>query len=193
MKQHVNATIFVLVLAAGAVLLPTSSANAQMQQPRAMRQCKPLHAIAPCQLPTPASFKDTDTWGGPVYGMLDTEFLQGGWSGNDGTQYGDDKVSIFKGGVYTLCFTSGSSWGGPGDCANSFTYEVQAVVVWPGANTLGSYKGIGKIVKGTGRFANASGHLEIAGPFIVWPDASSPLGVYGRGNLEFNGEICGAQ
>ena len=92
-----------------------------------------------------------------------------------------------------VCFASGPVWGGAGDCANSFTYEAQAVVLWPTANALGRYKANARIVKGTGRFASASGHLDIGDPFILWPDANSPFGVYGRRNAEISGNICGVQ
>ncbi len=188
MKRNVTALIFAIALV-GVVLLPVSRSQAQVRH-----TCKPFHAMAQGILPTPNQFEPTDTWGGTVYGTLDGGFLQGGLSGNDGTAYGDDKVSIFRGGRYTVCFASGPVWGGPSDCADSFTYEAQAVVVWPTANLLGSYKAHAKIVKGTGRFAAATGYLKIAeGPFILWSDASSPFGVFGRWNGEFSGSICGIQ
>jgi hypothetical protein len=152
-----------------------------------------LHAIVQFALPTPNQFELTDTWGGPVYGTLPGEFLQGGLSGNDGTAEGDNTVSIFKGGRYKVCFASGAVWGGPSDCGNSFTYEAQAVVIWPTANSLGSYRARAWIVEGTGRFASAGGYLSIGDAFILWPDVSSPFGVYGRWNGEISGNICGVQ
>jgi hypothetical protein len=193
MKRSVSLLISVVALAAGAVLLPVSHSRAQMRQTQMRQQCKPFHAIVQGMLPTPNQFEDTDAWGGTVFGTLDGEFLQGGLSGNDGTAYGDDKVSIFKGGRYKVCFAGGSAWGGPSDCANSFTYEAQAVVIWPTANSLGSYKAHAKIVKGTGRFASASGYLNIGDPFILWPDVNSPFGVYGRWNAEITGNVCDVQ
>jgi hypothetical protein len=144
-------------------------------------------------LPTANQFEPTDTWGGPVYGTLDGEFLEGGMSGNDGTAYGDDKVSVFRGGRYKVCLASGSTWGGPGDCADSFTYEAEAVVIWPTSNSLGSYKAHARIVKGTGRFASAGGYLNVVDPFILWPDVDSPFGVLGRWNGEISGSVCGAR
>ncbi len=131
--------------------------------------------------------------GGTIFGNLGTEFLQGGLSGNDGTEYPHGPISIFKDGSYKVCLTSAVSWGGPSDCVDSFTYKAQSVVIWPAGESLGSYKATAKIVKGTHRFALAYGHLEIAGPFIVWPDPNSRFGVDGRWNAEVNGKICGVQ
>ena len=55
----------------------------------------------------------------------------------------------------------------------------------------GDYKGAAKIVQGTGRFENASGNLDWAGPFIVWsPDGEN---FYGRFNPDIRGNICGVQ
>jgi hypothetical protein len=84
-------------------------------------------------------------------------------------------------------------WGGASDCADSFTYEARAVVLWPTVSSLGSYKAKAGIVKGTGRFASVRGHLDIEGPFILWPDDNSPFGVYGRWNGEISGSVCGVQ
>jgi len=144
-------------------------------------------------LPTPNSFASTDTWGGPVFGNLGNQFLQGGMSGNDGTEHPHGAVSAFNNGLYKLCLTSGTTWGGASDCLDSFTYKAQAVVIWPAGESLGRYAATANIVSGTHRFASASGHLEIAGPFIVWNDPNSVFGVDGRWNGEINGKICGAQ
>jgi len=161
---------------------------------QAQDRCKAFHAFVQGSLPTPNQFASTDTWGGPIFVNLDSGFLQGGLSGNDGTEYPHGPVSIFKGGQYNVCLTSATSWGGPSDCLDSFTYEVaQAVVVWPAGKLLGSYKATANIVQGTHRFASASGQLEIEGPFILWTDANSPFGVSGRWNGEFNGRICSVQ
>ena len=193
MRRNVTALSFGVALAAGVLLLPVPSSYAQMRQAKMRQSCKPFHAVLQEALPTLNQFEATDTWGGTLYGTLDGEFLQGGMSGNDGTQYGDDAVSIFKGGRYKVCFAAGSVWGGAGDCANSFTIEAQAVVIWPAANSLGSYKAHAKIVEGTGRFASARGYLSVWGPFILWPDVNSPFGVYGRWNGEISGNTCGVQ
>jgi hypothetical protein len=186
-RKSIVALTFVFALAFAAVLLPVPGSQAQVQQ-----GCKTFHAIVQGTLPSPNPFASTDTWGGPVHASLAGEFLSGGISGNDGTQYGQGAFSILKDGVYKICFASGAVWGGPSDCSSSFTYHVpQAFVVWPTANWLGSYKSTADIVKGTGRFLSASGHLNIpAGPFILWPDNNS-IGVSGRWNGEIDGEICG--
>jgi len=188
-RKSVVALTLVFALAFAAVLLPVPGSQAQAQQ-----GCKAFHGIVQGTLPSPNQFASTDTWGGPVSASVAGESLSGGLSGNDGTQYGQGAVSVLRGGVYKVCLTSGAVWGGPNDCLDSFTYEVpQAVVIWPAANWLGTYKATANIVKGTHRFASASGRLEVAGPFILWTDANSPFGVSGRWNGELNGSICVVQ
>lgn len=178
--------VFVLVVALVLLIVPGSQAQAR-------QSCKAFHAFVQGHLPTANQFAPTDVWGGPFFANLEGEVLQGGMSGNDGTEYPSGPVSVFRGGQYKVCLTSSPVWGGPSDCLDSFTYNVpRAVVIWPDGKFLGSYQAFANIVKGTGRFASASGQLEIApGPFIVWPDTSSPFGVSGRWSDEFSGRICG--
>jgi hypothetical protein len=186
-RKSTIALTFVVALAFAAVLLPVPGLQAQAQH-----GCKAFHGIVQGSLPSSNQFAPADTWGGPVYASLAGESLSGGLSGNDGTQSGQGTVSVFRNGEYKVCFGTSGAWlGGQGDC---FTYEVpHAVVIWPAANWLGSYKATANIVKGTNRFASASGHLEIAGPFILWTDAGSPFGVSGRWNAELSGSICGVE
>ncbi|MGB0043010.1 MAG: hypothetical protein WCF61_03360 [Terriglobales bacterium] len=191
-RKSVVAVTFVFALALALVLPIVPGSQVQAQQ--SWQSCKAFHAFVQGSLPTSNQFAPTDTWGGPIFVNLDGEFLQGGLSGNDGTEYPHGPVSIFKGGEYKLCLTSAAAWGGPNDCSDSFTYKVpRAVVVWPDGKLLGSYKATANVVKGTGRFASASGHLEIEGPFILWTDPNSPFGVSGRWNGEFSGSVCGVQ
>ena len=180
--------LFVLALVIVLVVAPTSQAQAR-------QSCKAFHAFVHGRLPTPNQFEPTDTWGGPVFVNLDGEFLQGGLSGNDGTENPHGPASIFRGGEYRLCLTSAPAWGGPSDCLDSITYKVpRAVVIWPDGKFLGSYQATANIVTGTHRFASATGQLEIApGPFTLWIDASSPFGVSGRWSAELSGRICGVQ
>ncbi len=186
--KSVVAFTFVFALAFAAILLPVAGSQVQ-----AAGRCKAFHAFVQGVLPTANPFADTDVWGGPIFANLDGEFLQGGLSGNDGTEYPHGPVSIFKGGMYKACLTSAAAWGGANDCLDSFTYKAQAVVIWPAGKFPGSYKATADIVQGTHRFASASGQLEIAGPFIVWDDPNSAFGVSGRWNGELNGRICGVQ
>ena len=87
----------------------------------------------------------------------------------------------------------------PGDppvCTDTLTFEVPNSVFPspPGMIGLGRYNGnTARIVGGTGRFESASGNLNFTGTFIVWPDQSSPIGVFGRTNAELSGNICGVQ
>jgi hypothetical protein len=187
MKRKSVATLtFMFTLVFALVLLIVPGLQGQAKQ-----SCKALHGFVQGMLPTANQFAPTDTWGGPIVVNLNGEFLQGGLSGNDGTEYPHGPVSIFKGGMYKACLTSAAAWGGPNDCLDSFTYKTQAVVIWPTGKFPGSYKASADIVQGTNRFVSASGQLEIAGPFIVWNDSNSMFGVSGRWNGEFNGRICG--
>lgn len=184
-RKSILALTFVFALAFG------SRAQAQ-------HGCKPIHAFVQATLPTSTPIDvNNDTWGGPIYANFAGEFFLGALSGNDGTQLGQGAISIFKGGSYKVCFARSvsSGWGGAqSDCSDSFTYEVpSAFVIWPSADRLGSYSATAKIVKGTGRFQSASGHLSVAGPFVLWPDTNSPFGVYGRWDGELSGSICGVQ
>ena len=187
-RKRVVALTFIFTLVFALVLLIVPGSQGQTKQ-----SCKVFHAVLQFVLPTPNQFSSTDTWGGPIFGNLDTEFVQGGISGNDGTEYPHGPMSIFKDGLYKVCLTSAAAWGGPNDCLDTFTYKPQAVVIWPAGESLGSYKATAKIVKGTNKFARASGHLEISAPFIVWLDPNSVFGVSGRGSAEVNGRICGVQ
>ena len=187
-SKSIIALTFVFALALAAIFLPVAGSTVQAND-----RCQAFHMFVQGTLPTPNQFAPTDTWGGPIFGNLGTGFLQGGISGNDGTEYPHGSYSIFKDGFYKACLTPASTWGGPNDCLDSVTYKAQAFVIWPAGDSLGSYKATAKIVKGTGRFASASGHLEIEGPFIVWPDTNSPFGVSGRWDAQFNGRLCGVQ
>ena len=118
------------------------------------------------------------------HGNLNDQFFQGGLSGNDGTEYPHGPaVSIFKNGEYKVCLTTAAAWAGPSDCADSFTIKVsQAIAIWPARNSLGSYKGTANVMKGTGRFASASGQLENRRPIHpldrpqqpVWSERTQP-------------------
>jgi len=186
-RKSIVAVTFVFALACAAVSLPAPGSLAQAQS-----GCQAIHGFVQATLPTSNQFAPTDVWGGPVYVNLGGDILLGGLSGNDGTQLGQGSVSIFKGGSYKLCLAGPG--GAKGDCHDSFTYEVpNAFVLWPSADRLGLYTATASIGKGTGRFQSASGHLTVGGPFILWPDIQSPVGVYGRWNGELNGSICGVQ
>ena len=104
-RKSVVALTFVFALAFALVLLIVPGSQAQAQS------CKAFHAFVQGSLPTSNQFASTDTWGGPIFVNLDGGFLQGGLSGNDGTEYPHGPVSIFKGGEYKLCLTSAACVG----------------------------------------------------------------------------------
>ena len=189
-RKALAASPILITLASAVVLIPARGSQEQPPQP----DCKAFHALVQGVLPTPNPFAPTDTWGGLVYASLGGESLIGGLSGNDGTLHGEGAAVTFTGGVYKVCFGTGTAWGGASDCANSFTYDVQGSAVWPTADSLGTYRATATITGGTGRFASASGHLTIpAGPFITWPDETSPIKLKGRWNGELSGQVCGVR
>ncbi len=180
---------FIFALAVGALLWPNLGSPA-----RADRGCVAFQAIVQATLPTSTPLAATDIWGGPLYGSLGGELLLGILSGNDGSATGHGKIGQGRGGAYTV--GTGCAPGPLYVCTDSFTYEVSNAV-WPappGKIGFGHYIGnTATIVSGTGRFQNASGNLNISGPFIAWEDSNSPLGVYGRWNSEISGTVCGIQ
>src|ERR1035438_644931 len=103
-RKSVVALTFAFALAFARVLLVVPV--------QAQQSCKAFHAFVQGSLPTSNQFAPTDTWGGPIFVNLDGEFLQGGMSGNDGTEYPHGPFSIFKGGVYKVCLTSEPVWHG---------------------------------------------------------------------------------
>lgn len=175
-SKTVLALIFVFAVGAAAFLLPAVGSRAQAQQ-----ACTPFRAVGQAALPTPHPLLPTDTWGGDVYASLGGEFLSGIFSGNDGDQSWQGAGGTGKNGLYKFVFDS-----------DSFTMEVHAAFGFPpGKVGLGDYRGQGEIVQGTGRFENASGNLQWAGPFIIWsPDGED---FYGRFDPEITGNICGVE
>ena len=187
--KSVVALTLLLAAAVGAFLLLTLGPQAKAQQ-----SCMNIRGIVQATLPSSYPLApDTDVWGGPVFATLGGEPLLGGISGNDGgeSQHGG------RGGLYQVYLCSPDLPGAfsfPPACQDSFTYGVANSVFGfaPGKVGLGEYKGnTAKIISGTGRFQGVSGHLNVAGPYILWNDSSSVFGVSGRWNGEFNGSICG--
>ncbi len=156
------------------------------QGARAQQGCLEIRGIAQAILPSPEPIAPdgVNIWGGPAYFSLGGETLIGVFSGNDGgeSQHGG------RGGHYIVCFPAPNK----PQCGDSFTWEVHNSVFGfaPGKAGLGYSKGnSAKIISGTGRFEGASGNLNIAGPYILWP-ADNLFGVEGRFNGELGGKIC---
>ena len=192
-RKSMIALTLALASAAGAFLLLALGPPAQAQQ-----NGTEIRGIIQATLPSSYPLDPVnDVWGGPVYATLGGEFLVGGISGNDrdASQHGA------RGGRYQvyLCPTSllpNNIHYPPAACPDSFTYEVANSVFGfvPGKVGLGAYKGnSAKIVSGTGRFQGASGNLNLAGPYILFSDPTSPWGISGRWNGEFSGTIYGAR
>ena len=178
------ALLFVFVIAVVGVGLPGPSSQAQVG-------CTKFEAIVQGILPSPLPLVGGDSWGGPIYASLGGEFLAGNISGTEeGTAHGT--AGHGRGTTYKVCFGPV----GPDQCKDSFTYEAVNAVwpVQPGKVGMGYYQAnSAKIVEGSGRFQFASGNLNVAGPFIVWPDSNSIFGIDGRWNAEIKGNICGVQ
>lgn len=191
-RKNVVALTLMFLLAAGAFLLFVPGPQASAQQ-----NCTEIRALL--QLTLPSSYMlapATDVWGGPAFATLGGEPLVGGISGNDGEGFRHGA----RGGQYQVYLCSTNLYPKalelPPACQDSFTYEVPTSVFGsiPGKAGLGKYQGnTAKIISGTGKFADASGNLNVAGPYIVWEDSNSLFGVSGRGNLELSGKICGVQ
>jgi hypothetical protein len=177
-----------LALAVGLLILLALAPSAQAQS-----NCRAFRAISHATLPAALPLKEPDIWGGPVWGFLEgPELLIGLYSGNDGTDYWrgvGGSIGQGKGGSCTFAFNPDAQ----GRFQDTFTtYVTNAVFpIVPGKIGLGSYQGTHKIVSGTGRFASASGNLLMVGPWLVWPDPTSPFsGLYGRYSAEISGFIC---
>ena len=189
MKQLKRAVVTVaMAFAVGGVFRPTY-ASAQGQS-----GCRPFQAIAQATLPSSTPVGLTrDVWGGPVYGMLGEEFVFGLMSGHDGVRESNASIGQKRDGSYMVGFNCQLGADGKYTCQHTFTYEV-ANAVYTQPPGFGRYSGnAAKIVSGTGRFRFATGNLNINGPFIAWPDATSPLKASGRWNPELSGFICGVE
>jgi len=176
-RKTILTLIFVFAAAVAAFLLPALGPRAQAQQ-----ACTEFRAIGHATLPTPHPLSDTDTWGADVWGTLGGQLLSGYVTGNDGNTSGHGVTGMGTNGSYTYVFGT-----------DTIVVEI-AHAAWPfppGKAGLGYYRGAGKIVQGTGRFANASGNIDWAGPFMVWtPDGTN---YQGRFNPEIRGNICGVE
>ena len=196
----------ILTLAIAALLWPSAAAQVRRIRPHRVASasphilasqtetqsnCKVFVGIAHASLPSSTPIADTDTWGGPLYATIGSDFLgtKAVLTGNDGeeTWYEQDMLGVGKGGAYTVCTDYPT-------CSNSFTYTVP-FAVFPGPpDSLMTYTGYGiTIVKGTGRFAGASGSLSVKGPANAWADDASPFGASGKWSSEITGSICGIQ
>jgi len=190
-RKSVIAFTFVFVLACAAIFSPVAGSQVQAQQN--WQNCKAFHAFVQGSLPTTNQFAPTDTWGGPIFVNLDSGFLQGGLSGNDGTEYPHGPVSIFKGGEYKLCLTSASAWGGASDCLDSFPYKVpRAVVVWPAGNSLAATRPREYCARNPSIRVcfGANGDRR---PIHSLDRCQQSVWRSGRWNGEFSGRICGVQ
>ena len=208
--KHIMTVVpgFVLTLALGALFWPGHDAQAQAQrgprlrvrstvghtatvQPSAQAACKPFAGVAQATLPTSTPVATTDTWGGPLFALLGGELLgpKAVLSGNDGDEawYEDETLGTGRGGQYTVCLNHPT-------CSDTFTIGIPVAVFPIPSSDLGTYLAYNvTIVKGTGKFAAATGDLKFRGTFIAWPDDSSPIGISGRWYPEIWGTICGIQ
>jgi hypothetical protein len=124
-------------------------------------------------------------WGGPVVVAIGEEVLEGMVSTvvipirNPNPGVGKD-----RGTQYLYDFGNG----------NTFTLELQSTGVFPfppGKSPFGYYRDMSRIVAGTGRFANASGHVVQMGPFVVWFRVPGDFSTFmARYTPELHGRIC---
>lgn len=196
MKRTLFMTLgFIVALAVGGLLLPTLGSQAN-----AGSNCKSFAALGHAVLTSSTPLALTDTWGGPIFIMLQDQFLglTSVLSGNDGEEIWRQHMGAGKGGSYTVgvnC-SAPSAPGGLYFCPDTFTYEVPKAVFPspPGQAGIMFYMGnTAKIVGGTGKFYGASGNLNVRGPAIAWVDPASSIGFSGRWSPEISGNICGIQ
>jgi hypothetical protein len=180
-----SSLIMALIVGMVALVAWPPPAGAQAQQ-----GCTEFRAVGQATLPSPYTLVigEDNVWGGQVYGSLGGEFLSGEFSGNDGNSYAHGQTNVATNGTYRFDF---------GSNVGAFTINVSHAA-WPfapGKVGLGAYRGTATIVEGdgTGRFSFAYGNLRWSGPFIVWPDENSLIGVQGGYNAEIRGNICGVQ
>ncbi len=180
-KAALSLIVF-LGIALASLSLLTMNPAVPAQQP-----CTPFHAIGQATLPTPHPILPDDVWGGDFYGSLGGEFVSGYFSGNDGEPGPPHaRPGLGTNGHYKFVFDSAN-----GD--DSFIMEV-GHAAWPfppGKVGMGEYRGNAQIVQGTGRFANASGHINWQGPFIVW--TADNINYSGKFNAEISGSVCGIE
>jgi len=186
-----KAVITLTAVSIGVLLCPAPG------QAQTESECKTFQAIGQAVLPSATPFApaeaNKDVWGGPLFGMLGTEFVIGVLSGNDGEKSSSGSIGQGLKGAYIVGFNCTGEPGGIYTCADTFTYEVP-IAVWNKPPGFGRYVGsTAKIVAGTGRFRSASGYLTVYGTFAGWPDPASRLGLSGRWNPEISGQICGVQ
>jgi hypothetical protein len=182
----------------GLVLIVSAMAFSFVPPAAAQSNCLPFMAIAQAELLNPVYLRPGDLWGGPIEATLGDEILVGIFSENDGTPFKNPYppppfeptpgvVGIGRGGTGIYKFSDD----------DSFTVKV-GTAVWPyppSKNGFGHWRGNAKITGGTGRFANATGHVSGDGPFVVWVEMVAIEGVptpvpAGRWNPTMNGVIC---
>lgn len=125
-------------------------------------------------------------WGGPVVVAIGEEVLEGMVSTlvipyRRGTPGG---VGMDRGTKYLYDFGGG----------DAFTLELQSTGTFPtppGKSPFGAYRDVSRIVEGTGRFANASGHVAQSGPYLVWFGVAGDFTTFkSLYTAELHGKIC---
>ncbi len=173
-----NKALIILSLAAGAQLLSG-------------QDCLAIRGLGQARLPASVHLNENDSWGGTIYLSLDgKEMLVGVFSGQDGTVawHGPNGLNgNGKGGSMTFAFTP------QGDATYRDTITTYVVngsfPEPPGSLCFGTYHASHKIIAGTGRFANATGTIQISGTF-VWFPLSGGTEEVGYFNPDFSGFIC---
>lgn len=170
-------SFLVLALAAGSPLLLG-------------QDCVGVRGMGQAVLPTDKPLNPDDGWGGTVYLNFDNgETLAGVFSGVDGgTVIWRAHVGNGKQGSYTFAFNGEY----PG-YLDTFTTEVTNAIypVPNGHLTVGVYQASHKIVRGTGRFVNATGTIFVRGTWMgmltLINQGASPIAFW---NPEITGSIC---
>ncbi|WP_306598535.1 hypothetical protein [Geothrix sp. 21YS21S-2] len=174
--------LFIVVFLAFAALFAASAT-----QPPSTLQVKGMGwGKCPCDI----VLNDGDYWGGSIWLTLDgKEFLEGVWSGQDGTDTWAGPGEAFgtgKNGVYTYAFNKLPD----GTYADTFVAHIPIATfsLPPGLMGFGTYQGPHHIVSGTGRFKHAKGMIAVSGTYVWGPAAGGTVEV-GYFSPEYTGFI----
>jgi hypothetical protein len=182
---------FVSAIALAAIALLALGPKAEAQQ-----DCSAFRAIWLGSVPPAYQLVSTDDgFSGPVYASLGGELLVGAMSGNDGVTTGHGVIGMGRGGEFKICFSplQYRSETGLSDCAESFTIGYRNGV-WPfpgGQAGFGEYKANTTIIEGAGRFQFASGHIDLAGPFVFGQPSNADW--FFRAGVQLSGQVCGVR